>query len=365
MSESSSHGALLTIDLAALAENWRRLAARCAPATCAAVVKADAYGLGIEAAVPALWKAGCRRFYVAHLSEAERVRAVAPAARIGVLNGFPPGAGPAYAALGLLPVLGSPEEVEEWRAFAAAQAAPPAILHVDTGMNRLGLRVEEALALDPAGLNLAAVMSHFVASEEPDSPLNARQVAAFERIRQHFPNTALSLPNSSGFFLEHRQFYEEFRAGYALYGGNPTPGRDNPMRPVVRLAAPVIAVRSVLKGESVGYNAQWTARRDSRIAVISVGYADGYPRAASATDATAGGAGRVAGVIAPFAGRVSMDLIALDVTDAPAGSVVRGTEIALIDEVLTVDRVGAAAGTIGYEVLTSLGKRYRRRTLGD
>lgn len=365
MAESASHGALLTIDLAALADNWRLLAARCAPAACAAVVKADAYGLGIEAVAPALWNAGCRTFYVAHLSEAQRLRRAVPEARIAVLNGLPPGSGVEYAALDALPVLGSIREIEDWRVFSQAMAtAPPALLHVDTGMNRLGLRPQEALSLDATGLNLAGILSHFVSSETPDEPLNALQIDRFAAVRRAFPHLPASLANSSGHFLPEMTGFDEFRAGYALYGGNPTPGRENPMRPVIRLDAPVIDVRTVPKGESVGYNAQWTAPRDSRIAVVSVGYADGYPRAASATDARAGGKGRIGGHTVPFAGRVSMDLITLDVTDCPPGLVTRGASIALIDEVLTVDVVGAAAGTIGYEVLTALGRRYRRRCIG-
>ena len=357
MSESlPDHGARLTIDLAALAANYRLLAARAAPARTAAVVKADAYGIGIEAAVPALVQAGCRTFYVAHLSEAARVRAVAPGADIFVLNGLPPGSAPRFAELQARPVLGSREEIAEWRAAGGA----PCALHVDTGMNRLGLRPEEAMGLNLAGLGVTTLLTHFVSSEMPGEPINAAQRAAFEAVRRQWPDICASMPNSSAFFHEERLFVGEFRAGYALYGGNPTPEQTNPMRPVVYLSAPILQVRRVPKGETVGYNQRWTARRDSLIATISVGYADGYPRNGANTDTKAGGAGRLGGVLCPFAGNVSMDLITVDITDAPPEFQRRGADISLMDEVLNVDVVGPAAGTIGYEILTSLGHRYNR-----
>ena len=360
MTESPGHGAILTIDLDALVANYRLLAARAGKATTGAVVKANAYGLGIEAVVPALLRAGCRTFYVAHLSEAARVRALSADATLYVLNGLPPRSAPAYAALNARPVLGSMAEIDEWRAAGNR----PFALHVDTGLNRLGLRVEEALGLDATGLDIAMVLTHFVSSEDASDPVNARQRAAFETACRMFPRTPRGMANSSGFFLEGLPLFEHFRCGYAMYGGNPTPGKPNPMKQVIRLEAPVVQLRPVPAGETVGYNSQWTAKRDSMIAVISVGYADGYPRGASATDTKTGGSGRVSGVIVPFAGRVSMDLIALDVSDLPKGSVTRGTKISLIDEVLDVDRVGAAAGTIGYHVLTSLGHRYHRILIG-
>ncbi len=367
-------GGLLTIDLAALAANWRLLRDRVSPAECAAVVKADAYGIGIEPAVRALAAAGCRTFFVAQLSEGARVRAVCPQAVIYVLNSFPPGTGDTYVRHGLRPALGSREDIEEWAAVSRAVGRRlPAMLHVDTGMNRLGLPPAEAAALAGDALvqdvEFALVASHFVSSEEPENPINARQVAAFEAVRAVFPGIPASLANSSGIFLPQRPHYQLVRPGYALYGGNPTPGRPNPMSPVVRLEGRVLQIRTVREGETVGYNAQWTAPGERRLATISVGYADGYPRAASATDAKrAGGAAFgeaiVAGRRCPFAGRVSMDLIVLDVSQVPAADVCRGDLVTLIGGDLDLDEVGRRAGTIGYEILTSLGRRYRRTYVG-
>jgi alanine racemase len=365
-------GGLLTIDLGALAANWRTLRDRAGGAECAAVVKADAYGLGIEAAVPALARAGCCTFFVAHLSEAARVREVARDAVVYVLNGFLPGTAPAYAGLSLRPVLGSSEELDEWAGFCRAEGVRlPAAIHVDTGMQRLGFPVVEALTLgnDPrlGSFEPALLMSHFTSAEEPANPVNARQIEAFEAVRLALPPMRASLANSSGIHLEAGPHYDLVRPGYALYGGNPVPDRPNPMRPVIRLEARVLQLREIEAGAGVGYNGAWTARGRRRLATLSTGYADGYPRAASATDAKAGeptGEAIVAGHRCPFAGRVSMDLIILDVTDLPEGAVNRGDPAILIGGDLTVDEVGRRAGTIGYEVLTGLGRRYARTYAG-
>ncbi|MEN3212060.1 alanine racemase [Methylorubrum populi] len=351
----SGHGARLTVDLAAIAANWRALAA-CAPqAECGAVVKADAYGCGLAAVAPALWRAGCRTFFVAHLSEGIAARKILPEAAIYVLNGLPPGHAEVFRAYGLRPVLGDRGELLEWA--AATDGAAPAALHVDTGMNRLGLRVEEALALagDPliarAGIDL--VMSHLVSAELPDDPLNAGQAEAFARVRDAFPPLRASLANSSGTCLAARARHDLLRPGYALFGGNPEPGQPNPMRPVVRLEATILQLRAVEAGESCGYNGRWQAPAPRRLATLSLGYADGYPRSASNS-----GHALVGGVPCPIVGLISMDLIILDVTDASEAR--RGATATLIGDSLDIDTVGQAAGTIGYEILTGLGSRYVR-----
>ncbi|NNM72244.1 alanine racemase [Enterovirga sp. DB1703] len=363
--------ATLTIDLGALAANWRLLHERAAPAECAAVVKADAYGIGIEPAVRTLWAAGCRTFFVAHVSEAKRVKAEAPAATVYVLNGLLPGSAASYLAPELHPVLGSLDEIAEWAAFCVAAGGPrPAAIHVDTGMNRLGLSAKELgeLAAGPLirDFEPALLMSHLVAAEDPADPISAKQIAAFEAARSILPGVPASLANCSGLFLPGRPVHDLARPGYALYGGNPTPGRPNPMRPVVRLEARIVQVREIGPGERVGYNGRWSAPSPRRLATISVGYADGYPRSAGGTDeaAAAGidrGAALVGGTLCPFVGAVSMDLIVLDVTEAPAKAARRGGTAVLIGDALDLDEVGRRAGTIGYEILTGLGRRYERR----
>jgi len=362
------HAATLTIDLAALAANWRLLAARVAPASCGAVVKADAYGLGIEVAVPALVAAGCRTFFVAHLSEGIRTRAVAPEAAIYVLNGLASGRIDIYRAHRLRPVLGSAQDIVIWAEHGAG--CKPAALHIDTGMNRLGIRVEEALAFAAQPLadhGIGLTMTHFVASEEPGAAITARQHEAFSRVQAALrapgsPNADVpaSIANSSAHFIENLPVFDLTRPGYALYGGNPTPGKPNPMQPVIRLEAPIVQVHRVLKGESVGYNANWVATRDSRIATISCGYADGLPRNMGNRPGHAGGTALIAGHECPFAGNVSMDLITIDVTDLPDAAAKPGDPVTLIGDGLDLDRVGLSGKTIGYEILTSLGPRYRR-----
>jgi alanine racemase len=361
-------GGLLHIDLDALAANWRSLRDRSGDAETAAVIKADAYGIGIEKAAPALARAGCRTFFVAHPGEAIRVRNVAPQATIYVLNGLFPGASPTYAEFSLRPVLGSLEEIEEWAAFCRSHGRLPAAIHVDTGMNRLGLPVPEGLALrDLASLkdfDTALLMSHFVGAEESGNPLNRQQIEAFRAVRESLPGIPASLANSSGIFLEDKPHFDLVRPGYALYGGNPTPERDNPMRAVVGLEGRIVQLRWVEADQTVGYNGRWLAVGRRRIATISVGYADGYPRAASARGRSGerllAGLALVAGRPCPFAGNVSMDLITVDVTDAPEAEVRRGDTVTLIGGSLTVDEVGRRAGTIGYEILTGLGARYAR-----
>jgi alanine racemase len=383
MSRLASHAARLTIDLAALQDNWRLLNARNAPGVAGAVIKADAYGIGIETAAPALHKAGCRTFFVAHSSEAIRVRAALPEAEIFVLNGLAAGDIEMYGAMRLSPVLGSLDELTAWEGYRAANpAAEPAALHVDTGMNRLGIRPEMLRELVASGhlphADVSLVMSHFVSSEVENDPVTARQVAEFgalaeliQEAERENPGTTksnhktrLSLCNSSGHFTAAAGRHDLSRPGYALYGGNPTPGRKNPMRQVIRLEAPVIQILPVPAGETVGYSSNFIATRDSMIATLSCGYADGYPRNGGSKPTRAGGYAIIAGHECPFAGNVSMDLITLDITHLPTGSVKVGDFAMLIGDGLDIDRVGASAGTIGYEILTSLGRRYERVTTG-
>lgn len=359
-------GAHLTVDLGALGRNFRALAAMGPGAECAAVVKADAYGTGIETSVPALAAVGCRTFFVAHLSEARRLRAVAPGATVYVLNGLFADALETYASLDIRPVLGSREEVEAFSAFCtAAGRRLPAAIHVDTGMNRLGLDLAEAALLAEPGptalaFEPALLMSHLACADEPGHPLTARQIDRFGQVRALFPGVPASLANSAGCTLS-ATHHDLLRPGIALYGARFVAGRA-PLEPVVRLEAPIVQIRAVRAGETVGYGGAWTASRQSRIAVVSVGYADGYLRAAGASDAKAGAAARIGQAVCPLAGRVSMDLIAIDVTEA--GNVRPGDAAVLIGDGIGVDDVADAAGTIGYEILTSLGRRYHRRTVG-
>ena len=350
--------ALLRIDLGAIAENWRALALRAAPGAVAGVVKANAYGLGAAQVAPALYAVGCRHFFVAHLSEGMALRAALGAGpMIAVLNGFAPGADEEAA---LMPVLNSLGDVLAHAAAGrSAGRARPALLHLDTGMARLGLDAGEQarLAADHsllAGLDLLYVMSHLACADEPDHPLNAEQAARFARACARLPKLPRSFANSSGLFLGSDYASDLARPGCALYGINPTPGAANPMRQVVRLEAPILQIRDIPAGASVGYGASFVAARPSRIATIAVGYADGYLRCLSGQ-----GVAAYRDMILPMVGRVSMDLITLDVTDAPG--ITPGETVQLIGGAApSPDDLATRAGTIGYEILTSLGDRYRR-----
>jgi alanine racemase len=355
--------AILTIDLGALAENWRRLARRANGAECAAVVKANGYGLGIEPAALALQAAGCGTFFVAHLSEGEILRRIAPEARIFILNGLAPAASKLFARSGLVPVLGSPPEIAEWADFCRRDGARhPAAIHIDTGMNRLGLGRHDLPRAREAMLSFTPVlaMSHFVSAEDLWAPGNRRQIERFYEACGQLPPLPASLCNSSGMFLEEPPFLDLVRPGYALYGGNPTPGSENPMRRVVGLTASVLQVRDIPAGETAGYNGRWTAPSRRRLATINIGYADGFPR-----DGSQGEIGVevfAGGTYCPVVGRISMDLSIVDITEAEPLS--RGDRVEILGPNISIDDLAAQAGAIGYEILTGLGKRYAREYRG-
>ena len=356
---------VLTVDLDAIVANWRKLEKTAVPAECAAVIKANAYGCGAEQVARALSHAGCKTFFVATLDEARMVRAALPSATLYALNGFFQNTGDAYAEVDCKPVIGDLNELAEWDVFCRRSGwHGGAAIQIDTGMNRLGLTVVEAQGIIPrinAGDHgITLVMSHLVCGELVNNPTNARQLAAFREIASLFSNVPASLSNSSGIYLGPQFQFDLVRPGAALYGINPTPEADNPMQPVVDLKARIVQIRNIERGETVGYGGTWTARRPTKLAIVASGYADGYFRAASASDGTRGAEAVVAGKRCPVAGRVSMDLTAIDITDLPQNAARRGHMVTLIGEGITVDELAHHFGTIGYEVLTSLGPRYAR-----
>jgi alanine racemase len=373
---------VLTVDLDAIIANWRKLEKTAVPAECAGVIKADAYGCGAGPVARALAAAGCKTFFVATLDEARVVRealsqealspealssdgAKLPPPAIYVLDGFFQNSGEAYARIDARPVIGELNELAEWDVFCRRSGwTGGAAIHIDTGMNRLGLTITEAQGIVPrinAGDHgITLVMSHLACAENLNHPLNGKQLAAFREIASLYSGVPAALSNSSGIFLGAQFQFDMVRPGAALYGVNPTPEADNPMQPVAELKARIVQIRNVERGEGVGYGGTWTARRPTRLAIVSAGYADGYFRAASANDGTRGAEIVVAGKRCPIAGRVSMDLIAVDITDLPNNAVRRGHMVTLIGEGITVDELAHHFGTIGYEVLTSLGRRYAR-----
>lgn len=357
---------LVTVDLHQVAANWRGLAALSAPAECAAVVKADAYGLGADRVIPTLINAGCKTFFVATVDEAAQVRAHTRDAVIYVLDGLIGGSGPRLAELGARPALASLDDCLEWAALCDARdRVMAAAVHIDTGLNRLGLSAADVsiLAADASLFNrigVSLVMSHLACADTPENPMNAAQLLAFEQLRAALPPAPASLAASDGLMLGPDYRFDLVRPGYALYGGQPTKGVTAPVKPAVRVQARVLQVRDVSEGECVGYAAAWRAPQRSRIATIAAGYADGYARAASTMTTPTAQAG-YKGRMAPIVGRVSMDLITIDVTGMGDAAPQRGDFVDLIGPGLSYEAVGASQGTIGYEVLTRLPHRFHRR----
>lgn len=354
----------LTIDLDALAANYRTFRAKARGAEAAPVVKADGYGLGAARASRRLWAEGARSFYVARLEEGEALREGLGGERpatIYVLDGAPTGSAARLIAAGLVPVLSSVGQIEVYAAHARAGAPLPCALHVDTGMNRLGLRLEEAEALGASDrldrLTVELIVSHLACAEDPEHRLNARQAGRLKAARRLFPQARASLANSAGVWLGEDFLFDMVRPGIGLYGGGPRGRPDPDIRPVATFEAPILDVRAVPQGETVGYGASFTAPAPLRAAIVGVGYADGVLRAASPE-----GTVWFAGARRPLLGRVSMDLIAVDVTgceDAAPGAMVE-----IFGPNLPLDDAAGAAGTVAYELLTRLSGRAERVYLG-
>ena len=359
LSIGSEFDARLRIDLVALADNWRQLDAMAPGAETGAVVKADAYGVGIDHVVPALAAAGCKTFFVATLAEGAAVRRLSPDVAIYVLNGLPVGAIDEMVGRKLRPILNSRPEIAEWA--AAKPKSPPPGIQFDTGMNRLGLSQDDARALATDtntidNLDPALIMSHLACADTPSSPNNAKQLSRFDALRELFPSLPASLANSAGILLGAPFQFDLTRPGIALYGA--AAAENKALRPVVTAEAPVLQIRVAEAGETVGYGACQTLRQTTRLATLGVGYADGYLRAAGSADGRVGAHVFIRGKRAPLVGRVSMDLMVADVTNILG--VERGDWAELFGGNVMIDDVADRAGTIGYELLTNLGRRYLR-----
>ena len=336
----------LTIDTAALTANWRTLARASGAATCGAAVKADAYGLGAREVVAALARAGCREFFVASWFEASALGPLPDGVRLAVLHGVQDGELAAALASPPVPVLSTAAQVARWREAAPSRDCD---LMVDTGMNRLGLTPAEACSGLLEGLRIDTLHSHLACADTPAHHLNAQQLAAFGAVIAAVPARRAAFANSAGIMLGRDYAFGLTRPGLALYGGIPCAAVAGQIAPVVRLEARVVQVRDVPAGASVGYGATWIATRDSHIAVLNLGYGDGYPRALVAS-----GTVSVGGVLCALAGRVSMDLLAVDVTGAGV------TEGDWLEIAFDLPTAAAAIGISQYELLTGLGHRYQR-----
>jgi alanine racemase len=351
---------VLKINLTAIAFNWERLN-KCTEAECASVVKGNAYGCGIEPIVKALSQTGCRIFFVTNLPEAKRVRAIAPNVTIYVLHGLYSGTAPAFAELNARPVINSMIEMAEWDIFVASrQWSGGCAVNVDTGESGFGLSMEEAIAFAPkihaVNHGISLLMSHLDNDEKAKYPLNERQIGLFRDLRRAYSGIPSSLANSSGIFLGPRVHFDLVRAGSALYGVNPTPGLSNPMQPVIELQARIVQVRNLARGKSIAGNIGRTAKQCRRLALVSVGYADGYPYTSANKLQVLVGDYRC-----PVAGEPFMDLLPIDVSDLPDPTVARyGEMVTLIGGEIGIDDVAAAARSTGRAVLSHLGNRFHR-----
>jgi alanine racemase len=346
--------ARLTIDLDAVAANYRLLRDMAGGAETAPVVKADGYGMGASQTGLRLWAEGARTFYVARLAEGEALRRALGdrAATILVFDGCPTGAAGRLQASGLVPVLNSGEQIAAWA------AAGPCALHVDTGMNRLGLTLAEAADVAAtSGLRIDLLLSHLACAAQPGHPLNDKQLQRFTAVRGLFPKARASLASSGGVFLGRDYHFDQVRPGVSLYGGGPHDGHEPRLATVATLEAPILQIRDVPEGDSVGYGAAFVAGEPLRVAIVSAGYADGYLRASSP-----GGGAWFGGQRRRLLGRVSMDLIAVDVTGAGAAA---GDMVELIGPNLLLDEAARVAGASAYEFLVRMGRRSRRRWLGE
>jgi len=358
--------AVLRIDLDALRANWRKLNEASGRAECAAVIKANAYGLGLEQICRALTEEGCRTFFTATIDEGRRVRAVQPGAVIYILDGLLPGAAEYYSGFDLRPALSSLEEIREWAAYCRERDRRlSAAIHINTGMNRLGLPEHEVkeLAAHPELLQdfrLSLILSHLACADTPEHPMNAAQRAEFERLTALLPPAPRSLANSGGIFLGPDYHYDLVRPGIVLYGGRAHEKRPNPMRTVVRLSAKVLQVFEVGPGQTVGYNATYAIDKPTRVATIACGYADGFLRALSGPTGNPGPVGYIGPHPVRVIGRVSMDLITVDVSNVPEDQVYRGAWVEVMGDRVTLDDLTDRAGTIGYELLSRLGRRVHR-----
>lgn len=364
MSSMDESSAILTIDLEAIAQNYRYLADRVAPAECCAVVKADAYGLGLAAVAPVLRDAGCETFFVATLEEGIALRTHLADADIHVFNGAIAGTEAKMAEHGLTPALNSLDAIQHWQSFQHTRdEVLPADIHIDTGMSRLGLMPEDVSALvsDKAAmgkLDIDCVFSHLACADDPASPMNRQQLNEFEACRSLIQARRAGIAAASGTFLGDEFHFDFIRPGIALYGGNPTPGNPNPMRQTIRFQARILQVRTLDAPRTVGYGATHAVNQPTKVATIAVGYADGYLRAASGRAIT-----YIGDQAAPVLGRISMDLTTIDVTNIPEDLIQPGGLVDVIGPHNPLDDFAAAADTIGYEILTRLGPRLHRHYL--
>jgi alanine racemase len=353
----------LIVNLDAIVRNWQLLAGRFCGAECGAVVKADAYGLGMQAVSGALAKAGCHTFFVASFDEAMLLRGYLPDARIVIFHGVAEGEALACVNHRLIPALADHAQIARWQEVAANHKHAASLLHIDTGMARLGLQMDDFFALLDKTPELlqktraAAIMSHFACAPTAAHPLNASQRDMVQKLAARCGDLPISLCNSGGIFLDDSYHFDLARPGCALYGIRPSEDIPNPMHQVAQWRAPILQIRTLNAEQSVGYGATQTLPKNSKILTIASGYADGYLRGLSHK-----ALGYIANHKVPLVGRVTMDMLCFDVSNIPDQDLEDAQYLALIDDEdgIRVDDLADAANTIGYEIFTRIGARVIR-----
>jgi alanine racemase len=365
MSHSDFDVACLTVRLGAIAANYREFQRRAGAGIAAGVVKADAYGLGMARIARTLAENKCDTFFVARAREGVALRPLVPKARIFVLDGAPADSVPALIANKLTPVLNSLADIAAWSAAARElRTTFDAAIHIDTGMNRLGLPAYELATLSAESetrlknINTVLVMSHLACSDDATNPMNALQLDRFKTALAMLPTAPASLSSSGGALLGREYVFDMLRPGIGLYGGNPAKSGANPFAVAAVLTSRILQLRRVDSGETVGYGATFRVEREGKLATVGLGYADGVMRAIGNK-----GFGAIGGARVPVAGRVSMDLITYDVTGVPAPQL--GAEIEIFGDTISLEEFAGWAGTANYEVITRLGSRVPRRYVED
>ncbi len=350
--------ATLTIDLKAIVENYQNCNHLAGGVECAAMVKADAYGMGIEQVAPTLFhKAGCKNFFVANLAEAIKLRSFTPDAIIYVLNGIFPNHIDYFIRHNIRPVLNDLDQIRLW-AEIPSTARPPCAIHFDTGINRLGLSPKETkLFINDTSmrerLDISLIMSHLACSDDRTNPMNAQQLADFTTITRHFPGTPASLANSGGILLGPDYHFDMVRPGLLLFGGNPSNGvMPENIRAAFQITGKILQIRTLEPGQSVGYGATWTASKTCHIATINIGYADGYLQMFNNCGFAYADKTKLA-----IVGRVSMDMIAVDVTDI---KIKTGGDVELLGAHITLEMASEVSTLSQYEILTGVRERYQR-----
>jgi alanine racemase len=365
---TDKHGGILSINLKNLHKNYKIISSFASRSITSATVKSNGYGLGLDKVAKTLYSAGCRVFFVSHLSEAIILNDVIESKNIiiYVLNGLPKNSIDEYVKGGFRPVIGSLDELHDWANYSGKKKLPPIALNIETGFTRLGLYPNDLIKVASVikgkkNINISLIMSHLACAEDKNSNMNAEQLNLFKKAAEVFPNIPRSICNSAGLFCGENYHLELVRPGISLYGGYEGMLKCVKLHPVVSLHAPIIQIKEVSRGVRIGYGATYKFNKKTLVGLVSIGYADGLIRSLSTNDGNKYGADLfINGIKTPIVGRISMDITAIDLTNVPIENCKRGELVEIIGQNQNIDQLSKNAGTISYELLSRLGFRFKR-----